>query len=226
MPDPIPNNPGTPAPEPKEPPAPPANPPASSNGNPGTTTDWETSYKGLQGTYNKLHTDHVALQDKYDKLVVENEKNKQEVIRITGELGTAQSGLQTKDQELSKHKTDLETKASEYQRLKLIAAKFPALLVMEEQGLIPAMKLDELEPKLLAINESILKTMDSKARAALQAAPVGTPPSSTNNIPPVESPDEIYNKLQKLAGSKIPEEQAEYQRLYGLYMQLLNKPKE
>lgn len=224
--DPTTNNPGNPA-VPTDavvPPVPtPAPAPVSTVATPGTT-DWEASYKGLQGTYNKLFNDHKDLEAKYNTLLTDHEKIKQDAARAATELGTASTGLQTKDQEIAQHKTEIENQKAQYQRLKLIAQKFPNLIVMEEQGLIPAMKPEELEPKLDALNKSILESIDNRAKASLQAAPPG-PSSNNNNIPPVENEDEVYEKLTKLAGSKKPEDIAEYKRLDALYMQLKSKPK-
>lgn len=229
MPTPDDNNPGTVTEpvvsQPPQPAPPPVAPPTPTVTNPGTT-DWENSYKGLQKTYNVLFNDHEALKSKYEVLGAENEKNKQEIVRLTGELGTASTGLQTKDQELTKSKTEVESSKSQYQRLKLIAEKFPQLLIMEEQGLIPNMELKDLEPKLQAIANNISSSIDARARGSLQAAPPGSGGSQNNNIPPVESVEDIFEKLQVLAGSKRPEDVAEYNRLYTLYQELLDKPKE
>lgn len=229
MPTPDNNNPGTVTepvvPQPSQPVPPPVAPPTPTVTNPGTT-DWENSYKGLQKTYNVLFNDHEALKSKYEVLGAENEKNKQEIARLTGELGTASTGLQTKDQELTKSKTEIESSKSQYQRLKLIAEKYPQLLIMEEQGLIPNMELKDLEPKLQAIANNISNSIDARARGSLQAAPPGSGGSQNKDIPPVESVEDIFEKLQTLAGSKRPEDVAEYNRLYTLYQELLDKPKE
>jgi len=192
--------------------------------NPGSNPNWEQMYKGLQGTYNTLYTKNAELQTSFNTLNTEHERVKGDLVKAQNDLKTATDGLSAKDQTLLTKQSDVEKKDAELQRVRLIAEKFPSLMGMEIQGMLPvAATTEELQTKLTAFLDTMNKAIDSKAIVNLQNTPPG-PVQINNNMPPVLSEDELYNKIQALAGSRIPEEKAEYERLYPLYIQMKQNP--
>ena len=207
-----------PAPEPSQ-----TTEPTTSN-NPGSQTDWESKYKGLQATYNKLYSNHSDITAKYNQAVEEKENALQEVNRLKTELASASENLANKDKSIQDTQSSVETKAREYERLKLVATKYPNLINLELNGLIPDAKEEELEQKLQVLNETIMKQVDAKAANTLS----NTPPGSTqhsNNIPPLNDVNDVFARLNQLAGSKSAQDQAEYNNLFKIYQDLMNKQK-
>ncbi len=190
--------------------------------NQGNSTDWEAQYKGLQGTYNKLFINQTDLQNKYNAEVEAHEKDKQELARVQGELSKLQATLGDKDKSLLETQTNVESKARQYERLKTIAQKYPMLINLELNGLIPDINQEELDTKLGILNETIMKQIDNQTMNVLK----NTPPSGTKNsaqMPPVNDIDSVFERLNVLAGSKDPKDQAEYEKLFSVYIDLKNK---
>lgn len=188
----------------------------------GKSTDWEAQYKGLQGTYNKLYGNHNELQNKYNAEVEAHEKDKQELVRIQSELSKLQTALGDKDKSLLETQTNVESKARQYERLKTIAQRYPMLVNLELNGLIPDINQEELDSKLGILNETIMKQIDDQTASVLK----NTPPTSTKNsaqMPPVNDIDGVFERLNSLAGSKDPKDQAEYEKLFNIYIELKNK---
>lgn len=186
------------------------------------STDWETQYKGLQGTYNKLFSGNAELTNKYNVLVEEHERTKQELARFTGELEQSRASLQEKEKSILEKQNNVEVKTREYDRLKIVAAKYPMLIDLELGGLIPDLKPDELEGKLQVLNETINRQIDAKMADALKNVPPGST-QLNSQVPPVNDIEGVYSRLNQLAGSRDPADQAEFQRLSDLYVELKNK---
>lgn len=190
--------------------------------NPAKSTDWETSYKGLQVTYNKLFEDHRKDSNLLLEKGADIEKQKQEIDRLTKELEKATGNLSEKEKALLTKDSDLASKDKAHARLKLIATKFPSLIALEDQGLLPETpSIEDLEGKLTALHNAISQQIDAKAIAQINQVPPGT--QKINNVPGPQSLDELQNRLTQLAGSKKPEDQAEYERLFKLMLDLDSK---
>lgn len=216
------NNPGNEPVVPQPDPTPaPVTPPAVPN--PGTSTDWEASYKGLQGTYNKLHGEHTQLQQKYDALNVDHQKTLQELQKAQADLLAANNGLTEKEKLVLEKQSTAEKTASSLERLKLIAKKYPDLTSMELEGLIPEVPADQLETKLQALQQSMNAIIDQKTKQSVLNVP---PKSSTPTLlePNPLTQEELSTKLMALAGSKDPKDVAEYERLFALMIELNQKP--
>lgn len=186
------------------------------------STDWESQYKGLQGTYNKLFTGNADLTNKYAALVEEHEKTKQDLARVSTELSQSQVSLGEKEKSILEKQTSVEAKAREYDRLKTIAMKYPMLVNLELNGLIPDLKPEELNDKLQILNDTIARQIDDRTADTLKNVPPGST-QFNNQIPPVNDIDSVYTRLNQLAGSRDPADQAEFQRLSDLYVDLKNK---
>lgn len=189
---------------------------------PGSNSDWEGKYKGLQATYNKLYGNHTDITAKYNQAVEEKENALQEVNRLKAELANALENLTDKDKSIQDSQSSVEARTREYERLKLISTKYPGLVNLEINGLIPDIKQEELDTKLKILNDTIMEQIDAKATNTLKHTPPGSTQLS-NNMPPMNDLDAIYAKLDQLAGQKTPEAQAEYDRLYATYLELTKK---
>lgn len=190
--------------------------------NQANSADWEQQYKGLQGTYNKLFTGNAELVQKHNALLEEHEKLKQDLARVQSELSQSQVSLGDKEKTILEKQTNVEAKARQYERLKTIAAQYPMLVNLELNGLIPDIKEEELPEKLRVLNETITHQIDAKTADTLKNVPPGAS-QFTNQIPPVNDIDSVYSRLNTLAGSKDPKDQAEFEKLSELYIGLKNK---
>lgn len=199
---------------------------SAGNQNPPTqqekSTDWEQQYKGLQGTYNKLHANNADLAQKYTTLTEEHEKVKQDLVHAQSELSKLQASLGDKDKALSERQNDVDAKARQYERLKTVAAKYPMLVNLELNGLIPDVAPELLDEKLQVLNETIVKQIDSKASDTLKNTPPGST-QFTTQTPPVNDVESVYERLNLLAGSRDPKDQAEFEKLSQIYIELKNK---
>jgi hypothetical protein len=106
--------------------------------------------------------------------------------------------------------------------MKLIVSEYPELAAFEAKDLLPtAATIEELKPKLDLFKETVTGKSKQQVLDTLNGASGGI------NNPPADTPltkDQIYDKLQKLAGSRSPADQKEYETLQEKWQEL-NKPK-
>lgn len=194
------------------PPATVSAPPASPD------TDWQKAYKGLQSNYDKRVAEIANLQAEVDTLNATIESQKQELRQAT----TEKDQIATKHVEATETISNLESKANvaeqQNQRYKLIMSEFNDLAQFEAKGLLPqAQNEEEMRSKFGEFRETLGETVQASTDEKLK----GIGPGSTEpKEPEPDNPDQIYNRMSALAGTKDPEERREYEILSRKWLEI------
>lgn len=180
-----------------------------------TAEQWARSYKGLQSHVNKLNDTVASLTSERDGVVSEYETAKASISDFEtakAELAGQVDGLGT---QLSDANASLVEMTAKVERQSLIMSEFPDLASFEAKGLLPTSDDPEVLRETLtsfrdAIGDRVLKGVDEtlEGSSVLQ--------DSSNQSEDDLSSDSLYAKLMELAG--VPEKQAEYDRIYELYL--------
>jgi hypothetical protein len=182
--------------------------------------NWEDRFKGLQRTFNRTKNELEKLREKEEDLLEQSETSKQNEQDLKGKLEDLQSLAEKAQTELDRLTGELATQEAKGKRAELIMSDFADLAQFEAKGLLPdAEDEDEMVEKFTAFREALSSTVSAGVEQKL----TGTAPSDTGGgkETPSKSKAEIYTRLQQLAGTRDPEQRAEYQRLLAQWDKLV-----
>jgi chromosome segregation ATPase len=180
--------------------------------------NWESAYKGLQKKYDKLFQEHTETLGTVDELNATIEELK---------LGVRTANTE-KDQIATKHvetteKSDglqaqLNTANQTIERQKLIMSEYQDLAPFEAKGLLPSAQTQE---EMKSVFDSFRETLGSQVDTATEDKVKGVGPGQTEEQTPQPlNADQIYDRMQALAGTNDPEERREWQQLNDQWMEL------
>lgn len=174
--------------------------------------DYEARFKGLQRTFDRRQKEYTTLQDKHDSLLEATETGKQDAREKQTELDALQKETDVAKADLDRVTGELATQETKGKRATLIMSQFSDLAQFEASGLLPqADTEEEMIEKFTAFREALNSTVQANVEQQI----VGTSPGETGTTAtvPVRDANQIYARLQQLAGSRIPKERAEYDAL-------------
>jgi hypothetical protein len=174
--------------------------------------DYEARFKGLQRTYNKAQSKLKALEEREADLLEAAETSKQSEQELKSQLDKLQKEQEDAKSELDNLTGELATQSAKNKRMLLILSDFPELAKFEAAGLLPdAVDEDEMAEKFEAFSEALQSTVSTNVQQKL----VGASPtdSGTTSTKPVRTAEQVYSRLQQLAGTRDEKLRAEYEEL-------------
>jgi hypothetical protein len=200
--------------------------PAASNPTPPDDPgkDWQAAYKGLQRNYDKQVKQNAELQSTADDLNTALEQERQDARKLAAE----KDQITTKHVEATEKITTLESKVQageiSHERAKLIMDEFLELASFEAKGLLPdAQTPEEMRSKFTEFKAALGATVQRETDQKLKG--IGTGPTDPKTPEPLDS-DQIYNRMNALAGTKDPEERREFDTLSRQWLDLQSKKTE
>jgi chromosome segregation ATPase len=174
--------------------------------------DYEKRFKGLQKLFDKQHSELENLQNEHTtslegrEAILQAQKQAQTQLDQTKVQLTA---LQTEKETLAAQVKIHETQAL---RSKLILSDYVDLAAFEARGLLPqASTEEEMKSKFTAFREALGATVSLTVTQKLQGA---SPAVTGVTIPnPARSKEQVYAELNRLAGSRKPEDRAKRDEL-------------
>jgi len=174
--------------------------------------DYEKRFKGLQKLFDKNQKRLEALEAERDTLLESRESLTQTEKQRLAELDKAKVDLDLAIKEKETLTAKLSTHEANAQRTKIILSEFSDLSAFEAQGLLPAASTEEeMRTKFTAFRTALGTTIDKNVQQKIQGA--GPAPTGAGNPPVGRSKETIYAELQRLAGSRSPEDRAKYDAL-------------
>jgi len=182
-------------------PAPPAQP----------EVNWEDRYKGLQRTFDRTQKELNALKEKEENILEQSETTKQSEREAKAQLDKLQKELEKKQAEFDSLTGELATHKAKGERADLIMSDFSDLAPFEAKGLLPqAETIEEMKEKFQAFRDALKDTV----QAGVQEQVTGAGPASTGGgRSPRRSKEQIFARLQQLAGTRDQTERLEYNAL-------------
>lgn len=174
-------------------------------------TDWEGRYKGLQRTFDRTKKELDDLREKQEDLLEESETSKQTERDTKALLEKLQKDMDDKQAEFDSLTGELATHKAKGERADLIMSDFSDLASFEARGLLPqAETVEEMKEKFEAFRDALKDTV----QAGVQEKVTGAGPASTGGgQTPTRSKEQIYARLQQLAGTRDAKERQEYDAL-------------
>jgi len=194
---------------------------------PTTTTaqpgeDYEKRFKGLQKLFEKQQKKIADLEGERDSLLEARESLSQGDKQKQAELNKAKVDLDLLAREKETLTAKLGSQEAQAKRINLILSEFSDLSAFEAQGLLPAATTEEeMRTKFAAFRETLGKTVNKGVQERVQ----GTGPGPTGPIePPAGHTKEwLYAELNRLAGSRNPEDRRKYDELIAEWDKLDTK---
>ena len=201
-----------PATTPITPPANVTTPPAS----PGT--DWEKAYKGLQKNHDKVVVERDTLRGEVDTQVALVEEQKQTIRSATTEKDLITTKNVEANETISGLEAQVNVSKAEAERAKLIMSEFNDLAQFEAKGLLPAAENeDDMRAKFSDFRETLGVTVQENTDQKLKG--IGTGSTEPKEPVPLDA-DQLYNRMNELAGTRDPKERAEYEAYARQYTAL------
>jgi len=168
-----------------------------------TESEWKAKYAGLQRTLQTEQdnlkakvTEYTTLKSQFDGLQAEKETVAKTLSEKEGLVGTLEADIKRKS---------------------LIMEKFPHLSTFESQGLLPQKPLEELEGALGLFSASLEKISGEARKQHAEGGSAGEPAGKKQSVTSSQM------KLHEAQQAAMRGNGAEYQKLYGEYLELSKK---
>ncbi len=187
-----------------------------------TNTDFEAAYKGIQKKYDLLFKRNAKLEETLEEL---KDKLGETEIMLDKYQKNESSSKTITEKALQQAQTDkqlLDKKDKEIQRLKVVMKDFPQLASMIDK--LP--EIDDMEAfksSLTELNTNIETQVEARIKQRLSGTGLNDADLSGRSSGDMQlSSDDLYNRLLTFPPVRNPKEEAEYQKVYGQYIDAHN----
>ncbi len=202
---------------PAVPPLPPGIPPAQQE------EDWEKRFKGLQRVYDKAQNSLTDLQSEHATTLEGQEALKQAQRQAQAELEKAQASLDALIKEKDTLASQLTSESAKAKRAVLILSEFSDLAAFEAAGMLPAATTEEeMRTKFTKFREVYAGSVNKTVQDRLKGSSPG--PTAPTTPTPTRSKEEVYAELNRLAGSRKPEDRAKREALMAEWDEINKQP--
>jgi uncharacterized protein YjbI with pentapeptide repeats len=185
-------------------------------------TDFEAAYKGIQKKYDLMFKRNAKLEETLEDL---KDKLGETEILLDKYQKNENSSKSITEKALQQAQTDkqlLDSKDKEIQRMKIVMKEFPQLADMIDE-LPKKDDPDEFRSSLTGLNTTIEKQVESRIKERLSGTGLNDANLSGRDQGNITlSSDDLYSKLLTFPSTRSAKEEAEYQKVYGQYIDAYN----